>query len=73
MNYIGSKLSLIDFIKNSILNTIYSEDEKKSNSELVFADLFAGTGAIGTAFKKMDLMLSQTISNIIVSSQINII
>ena len=48
MNYIGSKLSLKSFIKDTILSISKIDSENK-----VFADLFAGTGVIGSAFKKM--------------------
>ena len=48
MNYIGSKLSLKSFIKDTIL-----EISKIDNENKVFADLFAGTGVIGSEFKKM--------------------
>lgn len=46
MNYIGSKLSLIDFLIDSIRQVT---DESTG----VFADLFAGTGIVGSTFKKM--------------------
>lgn len=46
MNYIGSKLSLVNFIEKSI-NEIIKEDNVS-----VFCDLFAGTGAVGLYFKK---------------------
>ena len=46
MNYIGSKLSLLDFLEQSI-NKVVS---KKDNN--IFCDLFAGTGAVGSHFKK---------------------
>ena len=42
MNYIGSKLSLKSFIKDTILGISKIDSENK-----VFADLFAGTGVIG--------------------------
>ena len=45
MNYIGSKLSLIDFIKDTILEV----SELESGG--VFADLFAGTGVVGKTFR----------------------
>lgn len=46
MNYIGSKYSLLDFLN-------YNIDSVISNSNgLVFADLFAGTGVVGSAFRK---------------------
>ena len=48
MNYIGSKLSLKSFIKDTILSISKIDSENK-----VFADLFAGTGVIGSEFKKM--------------------
>ena len=45
MNYIGSKYSLLDFLETSIKQVIGTGDK-------VFCDLFAGTGAVGTHFKK---------------------
>lgn len=45
MNYIGSKLSLIDFLVDSI-------EQVSGKSDGVFADLFAGTGIVGSTFKK---------------------
>ena len=48
MNYIGSKLSLKSFIKEKILEISKGDKENK-----VFADLFAGTGVIGSEFKKI--------------------
>lgn len=48
MNYIGSKLSLKSFIKDKILEVSRLDKEDKT-----FVDLFAGTGAIGSEFKKM--------------------
>lgn len=48
MNYIGSKLSLINFISSSI-NQIIAKDKTVQ----VFCDLFAGTGAVGSCFKKL--------------------
>ncbi len=44
LNYIGSKLSLLDFIENVVG---YAIDEKID----VVGDLFAGTGAVGKLFK----------------------
>ncbi|MGX3045529.1 DNA adenine methylase, partial [Helicobacter sp. T3_23-1056] len=49
MNYIGSKLKLSDFIAQSITQRI---TKSKPLRECVFCDLFAGTGAIGRAFKR---------------------
>ena len=48
MNYIGSKLSLKSFIKDTILEVSKIDSENK-----IFADLFAGTGVIGSEFKKI--------------------
>lgn len=45
MNYIGSKLSLLEFLDNSIKKVV----KKDCN---VFCDLFAGTGIVGSYFKK---------------------
>ncbi len=45
MNYIGSKLSLLKFLEESINKVV----DKNSR---VFCDLFAGTGAVGAYFKK---------------------
>ncbi len=46
MNYIGSKLSLLEFLEDSINKVV---DKKNCN---VFCDLFAGTGIVGNYFKK---------------------
>ena len=46
MNYIGSKYSLLDFIDKTI-KSVVGEDM----SQLVFCDLFAGTGIVGRHFK----------------------
>ncbi len=49
MNYIGSKYSLMEFLKDTIGNvTGYSDGEGR-----VFADLFAGTGVVGASYKEM--------------------
>ncbi len=45
MNYIGSKFKLSKFIKSEIKKVVGEMNDK------VFCDLFAGTGAIGRAFK----------------------
>jgi adenine-specific DNA-methyltransferase len=45
MNYIGSKYSLLGFLEESI-------NKIAGNSGYVFCDLFAGTGIVGTFFKK---------------------
>ena len=52
MNYIGSKYSLINFLKSSITKTLEASGETRSPAEMVFADLFAGTGAVSGAFKQ---------------------
>ena len=46
MNYIGSKYSLLDFIDNTIKGIVGD-----NLSDLVFCDLFAGTGIVGRHFK----------------------
>lgn len=48
MNYIGSKLSLLEFLEN----TIYDVTGYTKGENFVFADLFAGTGIVGATFKK---------------------
>mgnify|MGYP001599530423 FL=1 len=45
MNYIGSKLSLLEFLEESI-NKVADKNCR------VFCDLFAGTGIVGSYFKK---------------------
>lgn len=52
MNYIGSKLSLIDFLKESVNRTLKECNEIKQPSEMVFADLFAGTGVVSSSFRE---------------------
>jgi adenine-specific DNA-methyltransferase len=46
MNYIGSKYSLIDFLQDSIIDFA-------GTGHKIFADLFAGTGVVGSSFKKL--------------------
>ncbi|MEY4504213.1 MAG: hypothetical protein RL154_506, partial [Pseudomonadota bacterium] len=46
MNYIGSKYKLSEFLKENINEVAHP------NSSTVFCDIFAGTGAVGRAFKK---------------------
>ena len=53
MNYIGSKYSLIDFLESSINETLRYNNEQRSPSEMIFADLFAGTGVVSGSFKKL--------------------
>lgn len=50
MNYIGSKYSLINFLKSSVAKTLEINGETRSPSEMTFADLFAGTGVVSAAF-----------------------
>ncbi|TCT16306.1 adenine-specific DNA-methyltransferase [Natranaerovirga pectinivora] len=50
MNYIGSKLSLLPFIEESIEKVI----PKDLIGNSIFCDLFAGTGIVGSYFKKKD-------------------
>ena len=48
MNYIGSKYSLLDFIRRTISDvTGYTSGDK-----YIFADLFAGTGVVGASYRK---------------------
>ncbi len=48
MNYIGSKRSLLDFLRDTIARVTGRAD----GGGLVFGDLFAGTGVVGAAFKE---------------------
>lgn len=48
MNYIGSKYSLLEFLNASINKFI----DVKSNN-IIFADLFAGTGVVGSYYRKL--------------------
>ncbi len=52
MNYIGSKFSLIDFLKSSVTTVLKSNGEIRTPNEMVFADLFAGTGVVCGSFKQ---------------------
>lgn len=47
MNYIGSKLKLSNFIKNTV-----NEVAGENLSDKIFCDLFAGTGIVGRNFKQ---------------------
>jgi len=55
VNYIGSKHKLSHFLKTSIIATVGSD-----LTDLVFCDLFAGTGIVGRNFK---LLVKQVIAN----------
>ncbi len=52
MNYIGSKYSLIEFIKDTIEKILKVNNETRLPSEMIFADLFAGTGIVSGSFKE---------------------
>ena len=51
MNYIGSKLSLLGFLEESIHKIVDKRTRVKKNK--IFCDLFAGTGSVGFHFKKL--------------------
>ncbi len=53
MNYIGSKLTLIDFLVETIWETLSQNGDNRRPQELQFADLFAGTGVVSVAAKEM--------------------
>ena len=53
MNYIGSKYSLIDFIKDTVHDVLVRNKELRQPCEMVFADLFAGTGIVSGSFKEL--------------------
>lgn len=59
MNYIGSKLKLLPFLQHSIESTLKKHNAKPLQDS-VFCDLFAGSGAVGKAFKSK---VKQIISN----------
>lgn len=52
MNYIGSKFSLIDFLNTTINTILQKSQENRQTNEMIFADLFAGTGIVGATFKQ---------------------
>ncbi len=47
MNYIGSKLKLLNFIKSTIYSVVSND-----LSDKIFCDIFAGTGIVGRCFKQ---------------------
>lgn len=49
MNYIGSKFSLLDFLHD----TIHKVTGYNDGDNYVFADLFAGTGVVGSFYKSL--------------------
>ena len=54
LNYIGSKKTLIPFIEKVI-------DENISKDDLIFGDLFAGTGIVGQTLSKKFRIISNDI------------
>ena len=50
MNYIGSKLSLLEFIEEVIIKEV----EQKDN--LILCDIFSGTGVVGKYFKEKNVL-----------------
>lgn len=55
MNYIGSKHSLLGFIEEVIINVtapLLNNSQKGHNAPVTFCDIFAGTSAVGRAFKQ---------------------
>lgn len=53
MNYIGSKYSLCEFIKETIQTVLIENNDRRGWDKLVFGDIFAGTGVVGSNFKKL--------------------
>lgn len=53
MNYIGSKYTLSSFIEKIIKDILSLNHDEREWKELIFADLFAGTGIVGENFKKL--------------------
>ena len=49
MNYIGSKYSLLDFLHDTIKKVTGYND----GDNFIFGDLFAGTGVVGSYYKKL--------------------
>ena len=52
MNDIGSKFSLLDFLKTSINKTLEANGETLTPEQMTFVDPLAGTGVVGTTFAK---------------------
>ena len=59
MNYIGSKCKLLPFLQQSIESTLKRHNTKPLENS-IFCDMFAGSGAVGKAFKPK---VKQIISN----------
>ncbi|MDO9780291.1 DNA adenine methylase [Glaesserella parasuis] len=57
MNYIGSKLSLMDFIQEGIDYVLEKNNDSTSYEKLTLCDLFAGTGAVGSFFKEQGMKI----------------
>lgn len=53
MNYIGSKYTILDFITQSILQTLFDSGEIRQPNQMIFGDLMSGTGVIGARFKEL--------------------
>lgn len=61
MNYIGSKYSLLPFLVK-----VVEDIANRDLSNLVFCDLFAGTGIVGRTFKPMVKKILRMTGNITV-------
>lgn len=57
MNYIGSKLSLLDFIFDGAKFLLAESKDSREIEELIFCDIFAGTGIVGCYFKEKGLSI----------------
>lgn len=57
MNYIGSKLSLINFIKEGVDYVLAKNNDSTPYKNLTLCDLFAGTGAVGRFFKQKEMRI----------------
>lgn len=51
MNYIGSKVSLLDFIDKTI-EEVVDKDVLSNPDKHIFTDLFAETNSVGAYFKR---------------------
>ena len=58
MNYIGSKLKLSSFLKDTVIKTVGNIDDK------IFCDIFAGTGIVTgmSVNNSMDAIISRTVT-----------
>ncbi len=57
MNYIGSKLSLMNFVHKGIDYVLAKNNDSTSYENLTLCDLFAGTGAVGSFFKEKGMKI----------------